>query len=289
MNLFDQLVSQALANKPDLSVLRVVVEKELLHHDILKILSSHGLLKQLTFIGGTCLRVCHRGTRLSEDLDFTGGHTFTRKDLTHMGRILIKNLQQKYSLNVKVSEPVKYTTDVSTWKVKIETRPHQKHLPSQRINIDICAIPSYEKKPMLLINPYGVEMGTSSLIIQAQSREEIYADKLLALALRDNRIKYRDLWDILWLHQTGIQPNIHLIPKKLNDRNIRPRHFLTLFNQRQLALNTNNKLKIEFQQEMQRFLPTKQVQNIIANDELWQVLTSLLKEYHLQLARTFKN
>lgn len=34
MSLFDQLVDQALKAKADLAPLRVVVEKELLHHDI---------------------------------------------------------------------------------------------------------------------------------------------------------------------------------------------------------------------------------------------------------------
>ncbi|AHD17181.1 hypothetical protein C163_04260 [Pseudomonas sp. FGI182] len=33
MNLFDQLVQQALTNTPDLAPLQVVVEKELLHRD----------------------------------------------------------------------------------------------------------------------------------------------------------------------------------------------------------------------------------------------------------------
>lgn len=49
---------------------------------------------------------------------------------------------------------------------------------------------------MMLLTPYGVEMGTSGLVLQAQSREEIFVDKLVAFALRLNRIKNRDLWDI---------------------------------------------------------------------------------------------
>ena len=73
MSLFDQLVEDAIKNTRDLAPLRVVVEKELLHHDILRILSEAGLLSQLTFIGGTCLRACYGSNRLSEDLDFTGG------------------------------------------------------------------------------------------------------------------------------------------------------------------------------------------------------------------------
>jgi len=51
MSLFDALVDAALKNQQDLAPLRVVVEKELLHHDILRVLSGAGLLTQLTFIG----------------------------------------------------------------------------------------------------------------------------------------------------------------------------------------------------------------------------------------------
>ena len=36
MSLFDQLVDQALKNQLELSPLRAVVEKELLHHDIIR-------------------------------------------------------------------------------------------------------------------------------------------------------------------------------------------------------------------------------------------------------------
>ena len=81
MSLFDQLVDVALRTRADLSPLRPVVEKELLHHDILREVSEAGLLAGLTFIGGTCLRACYGSARLSEDLDFTGGSDFRRGDL----------------------------------------------------------------------------------------------------------------------------------------------------------------------------------------------------------------
>lgn len=57
--LFDSLVDEALKSRAELSLLRPVVEKELLHHDILREMSSAGLLSGLTFIGGTCLRACY--------------------------------------------------------------------------------------------------------------------------------------------------------------------------------------------------------------------------------------
>ena len=93
MSLFDVLVDEALKNKQELAPLRVVVEKELLHHDILRVLSGAGLLTQLTFIGGTCLRACYGSNRLSEDLDFTGGADFTRDQLADMAAGLVQSLK----------------------------------------------------------------------------------------------------------------------------------------------------------------------------------------------------
>jgi predicted nucleotidyltransferase component of viral defense system len=278
MNLFDSLVSEALKNQKHLSTLRIVVEKELLHHDILRILSHNGLLTNLTFMGGTCLRCCYGGVRLSEDLDFTGGFDFTREDLSTMGQILIKDLHKKYGLHVKVSAPIKDKKNVDTWKIKVETRPENKSLPAQSIHIDICAIPSYEKRPMMLLNPYGVDMGTSGLILQAQSREEIYVDKLLAFALRPNRIKHRDLWDIVWLHQQGVKPKFELIPKKLQDRNLTREHFLSLFNDRTRSLTQNKNIQIEFRAEMRRFLPAEQVRHLIEIDTFWGFICYLLED-----------
>ncbi len=73
MSLFDQLVDEALRSRAELATLRPVVEKEILHHDILRETIGAGLLAGLTFLGGTCLRACYGSARLSEDLDFAGG------------------------------------------------------------------------------------------------------------------------------------------------------------------------------------------------------------------------
>jgi hypothetical protein len=86
MNLFDQLTDEALRNVPGHAPLRAVVEKELLHHDILREMNAAGLLSSLTFIDGTCLRACYGSARLSEDLDFTGGADFTRETLAALAK-----------------------------------------------------------------------------------------------------------------------------------------------------------------------------------------------------------
>lgn len=276
MNLFDQLVMQAMKNKAELAPLRVVVEKELLHHDIIREMSAAGLLDTLTFIGGTCLRACYGSNRLSEDLDFTGGKNFKRETLSDLATVLVDRLEAKYGLHVTVGEPKQDTGNVDTWKLSVVTRPEQKSLPSQRINIDICALPSHDRRPMMLRSYYGVEMGTSGLIIQAQSREEILADKLVALALRANRLKNRDLWDIVWLKQQGIELPLHLIPKKLVDRHRSTAEFLDLLNERKSKLQRDAVLRHDFIQEMRRFLPAHIVAETIENEAFWSYLTGII-------------
>lgn len=272
MSLFDQLVDQAIGNHTELANLRVVVEKELLHHDIMLVLSEAGLLEKLCFIGGTCLRACYGSNRLSEDLDFTGGADFNRDDFAQLRAILIERLQAKYSLQVDVSEPSKESGNVDTWKLRVQTRPDARHLPAQRIHIDICAIPSYISTPRTLLNPYGVDMGTQGLILNAEALEEIYVDKILAFVLRQGRIKSRDLWDLLWLKQQKIEPALQLLPDKLNDHRVHTRDFLEKAAQRSTTLINEPQVKADFRNEMQRFLPAQLVEQTVNDDRFWAYL-----------------
>lgn len=278
MSLLDQLVDEALKSRSDLTMLRPVVEKELLHHDILREMSEARLLTGLTFIGGTCLRACYGSARLSEDLDFTGGHGFKRSDLAKLGGVLTETLQTRYGLPVNVSAPVKTGGKVSTWKLTIETRGDKKHLPAQRIHVDICAIASHDPRPMMLRNLYGIDLGTSGLILQAQSREEILADKIIALAFRENRVKNRDLWDIVWLVQQGVALPAQLIPLKIQDHQRRNNEFTQLVEGRLKALTTEPKMRSEFIGEMRRFLPAATVRGTLENPAYWDFLNQTLRE-----------
>lgn len=278
MSLFDHLVNEALRARADLASLRPVVEKELLHHDILREMSGAGLLAGLTFIGGTCLRACYGSSRLSEDLDFTGGGDFRRRDLADLGKILTERLKDRYGLPVRVSEPVKTGGNVSTWKLVIETRPGHRHLPAQRINLDICAIPSHDPRPMMLRNLYGIDLGTSGLLLQAQSREEILAGKVVAIAFRENRIKNRDLWDIGWLTQQGVQLPAHLIPVKIRDHERAAAAFIAAINARLLALREQPDVRGEFMKEMRRFLPVAAVRDTIEKEAYWSYLADAVAD-----------
>jgi predicted nucleotidyltransferase component of viral defense system len=276
--LFDSLVDEALKSRPEVALLRPVVEKELLHHDILREMSQEGLLSGLSFIGGTCLRACYGSPRLSEDLDFTGGSDFKRSDLMELGKVLSETLGTRYGLKVSVSDPIRTEGKVSTWKMSVETRPGRKDLPAQRIHLDICAIPSHDPRPMMLRTLYGVDMGTSGLILQAQSREEILADKVIALAFREGRIKNRDLWDIAWLRQQGVELPAQLIPVKIHDHRHTKVEFRSLLQGRVGELSKSEALRKDFINEMRRFLPAAVTDQTVEQEPYWRYLTQVIGE-----------
>lgn len=278
MSLFDELVSLAAGKQSGLKPLRTVVEKELLHHDILREMNEAGLLAKLTFIGGTCLRMCYNSNRLSEDLDFAGGHDFDKAAFSGLGGALADMFRAKYGLEAQVKDPARETGNVDTWKLTVVTRPENRNLPAQRINVDICTIPSHDHRPMMLRNHYGVDMGTSGLILRAESREEILADKIVALAFRPNRVKNRDLWDIGWLKQQNIELPAKLIPLKIVDHRRSPEEFVRLLGTRLERLPGDPDARADFINEIRRFLPKSVVEETAERPDFWQYLISLVRE-----------
>lgn len=295
MALFDALVDEAIRNQGDLIALRPVVEKEILHHDILRELSYADLLQKLTFIGGTCLRACYGSNRLSENLDFTGGANFNKAELSKLKETLEARLQEKYEVPITVTEPkAGKQGNVDTWKLSVNTQPHRPDMPAQKIHLDICAVPSYQVVPRTIQNHYGINLGTESLIINAQTREEIFTDKLVAFAMRPGRLKYRDLWDIAWLTQAGIEPAYELLHDKLNDHGQAVHTFLDHTNQR-LEILKNEQQKKDFVFEISRFIPPDRLYRTVRQEGFWQYLINTVTEtvrkaqHHLENGSTGQN
>ena len=276
MSMLDSLVSAALTANPDVSPLRTVVEKELLHHDILRTMNEGQLLKNLTFMGGTCLRSCYGSPRLSEDLDFTGDMSDAPTRLAGLGELLVARLKEKYGLPVRVDAPRRDSENVHTWKVRITTRPDRGDLPSQRINIDVQTLPCRDPQPVVLRNPYPVDMGTMGLILTAETPREILVDKVIAVALRRNRVKNRDLWDMAWLTQRDTPFSSELLRAKLSDRELDIVTFRDLYGERCAELERG---RDDFMSEMRRFLPPSIVNESISHPQYWQYMTRTIGSY----------
>jgi len=276
MNLFEQTIEAVLLNNQNYYNLRPAVEKEILHQDFLRTLGKAGVLRKLSFMGGTCLRTCYGFSRISEDLDFTGGFDFKKDDLADIGALIKNVIQQKYYLKVKVMKPVKEEGNTHTWKINIITAPERPDLPQQKINIDVCTLPSYERRPAMIKNHYGLDSGTSGLIIMTESLNEIFADKLIAVAFRPNRVKYRDIWDIYQLKFNNAVLSQELLKQKLIDRKINFSDFQHCFNERIKYLQTRQH---EFLYEMQRFLIIESENNEIKEKQWWNNIIFLLEEW----------
>jgi predicted nucleotidyltransferase component of viral defense system len=139
-------------------------------------------------------------------------------------------------------------------------------------------LPSHDRKPVMLKNHYGIDLGTSGMILYAESLAEIYADKLIALAQRPNRIKNRDLWDINWLNSRNISPRHDLIEKKLIDRGITTTAFWQTYRQRVAAIKGGQK---EFLAEMRRFLSPAAFNAEFMSASWWEQLLAALENFDL--------
>jgi len=131
---------------------------------------------------------------------------------------------------------------------------------------------------MMIRNLYGVDLGTSGLILQAESREEILADKVVALAYRENRIKNRDLWDIAWLIQQGVELPLHLIPLKIRDHKRQQAGFIVALEGRLTGLRGQSHMRADFIKEMRRFLPAAAVRDTIDKEPYWSYLVQPVTE-----------
>lgn len=179
------LIKSVLKSNPEFLGLENTIEKEILHHDIITILHKNGLLQKLTFIGGTSLRLCYNSSRLSEDLDFTAGTSFRPNQFTGLGDEIKIFLEKKYGLTVSVREPKLSKTDTSTWKITIEKHNDRPDLPSQKMHIDVCALPSFDVEYRPVLDHYKINSAIAGIPIPVQSMSEIMSDKMIAFAFRE--------------------------------------------------------------------------------------------------------
>ena len=205
---FLAVASEIVRNDPALASCRPVIEKELLHYEILGAMNDAGLLRHLTFKGGTCLRLCHGGMRFSEDLDFSGGEAFDDLLLGDIEGVLRNRIGCGYGLDVTVKPPRAIrdgeNREVNRWIARVVTRP-EGPVGVQRIKIEIdrqVHAPEDVENPALRHRYEPLQDYFAPFPVQAASLQDICADKIIAfpmsVATRENP-RYRDVWDIEWI------------------------------------------------------------------------------------------
>ena len=288
---FDSLVNRAML-VPGMAHMRPVVQKELLHYDILFSLESEGLLDELTFQGGTSLRLCHGAPRFSEDLDFAGGQDFSNQKANIIKACIENHIGPRYGLEVCVKEPKELRNDpqyagvnVNRWQVSVVTAPKHRDIPQQRIKIEIASIPAWTREPRpLQINYDFLPDGYGDILIMTETLNEITADKLVSLVNTENYVRNRDIWDLRWMKQKNAEIEMSLVKNKIADYQI-DRYVDKLDSMR---MRLPEVIKGDsFQNEMRRFLPIEVQERTLDKDKFLVFLTNEVSEMLQQVKAGF--
>jgi predicted nucleotidyltransferase component of viral defense system len=255
---FDELMRKAEEEAGGADVpTRPTIVKELLHYDILLAFSRSELSRHLVLQGGTALRLCYGGQRYSEDLDFTCGADATEPfDLANMEKLLEDHIVDRYGLTMEVvpprpGKPREFGGDhvaVKRWSFILAVPGFA---AAQKIHFEVCNVPSYEVIPTLIQPRYSFLSDVyGDIALQVESLNEILADKVVALIAR-NHLKARDLWDLRWLAQKDLAPDIPLVRSKLSD--YRVQDVAALIEQAAARLQAGD-AQARFVAEMSRFV-----------------------------------
>ncbi|MEG0217903.1 MAG: nucleotidyl transferase AbiEii/AbiGii toxin family protein [Raoultibacter sp.] len=273
--------AQQLAQRNGRQTMLPVIEKELLHYEILRAAQEADLLSTLVFQGGTCLRLCYGASRYSEDLDFAGGANFDAAQLEHLKTCIERALPEKYLVKTTVKEPNDSDSFIKKWRIRVDTAPERPDLPSQKISLEVTSIPAYTRRArMLQLNYEGLPSSYEDTVLFAESLEEILADKLESFPC-SSHIRYRDIWDMQWLMR---RPNIDLqsayeLRKQKEGDYAETKKFLQGLTRVTEQLETIVEGE-EFKSQMKRFLPLDQFEKTVARKEFRCALLDNVKELY---------
>ena len=242
-----------------------VIEKELIHYDILRAMSENGFLENLCFQGGTSLRLCYGSERFSEDLDFTGGVGFDYIAMSQLKECIEDSLSARYGLSVTVKPPKEKShtgVKVSSWQVNVITAPDRPDIRQQKIKIEVGNVPSYTRELVQISDNYKFSTH-APLVIAVQSMDEIMADKLLALPVSISKIRNRDIWDLHWMSLNRIKPNSELLKHKIADYGVVDYQEKLIARIEGLPGIVNGS---DFINEMSRFLKNETINNTLSNE-----------------------
>ncbi|MDE0366505.1 MAG: nucleotidyl transferase AbiEii/AbiGii toxin family protein [Gammaproteobacteria bacterium] len=223
---FNELVQRSVAG-PGMAHLVDVIQKELLHYDVLACMARSGFLGNLVFQGGTALRLCHGAPRYSEDLDFATAPGFDVEALATFNARIESRMAQRYGLPARLKAPkIRHLETqgaqvvVHRWQLVVDTAPDRPDLPSQRVKIEVAEVPAHTSEPRRLRRNYEhLPDGYENVLLPVETLREIMADKLIALpgSHAAGRTRNKDIWDLYWLSGKGVTPAPDLIAAKASD------------------------------------------------------------------------
>jgi predicted nucleotidyltransferase component of viral defense system len=135
------------------------------------------------------------------------------------------------------------------------------------------------------LNHYQLDVPTSGLLVPVQSLSEALVDKIIAFAYRARRIKPRDVWDLIWIQQRGIDLSRPLLENKLRARRLDRDDFKQCLTVQCEQLLHGEQVRLDFQSEMSRFIPRNIQERTIDTPEYWPHVQVTVRELIDQICR----
>ena len=125
--------------------------------------------------------------------------------------------------------------------------------------------------------------GYEDMVIRVETKEEIFADKLVAFpAMLPRYARWRDIWDMRWLMRQGVQANTGMVEAKLADYRIEGfTGLLATASERMTGLVNSQ----EFLDQMERFLTEPAARSTIRQSGWRDVVARELQEILTVLAQ----
>lgn len=194
--------------------------KEYLQYPVLSFLFNGRRYNQLIFTGGSCLRICFDGPRLSEDLDFDLSRTaYDKLDLTELAADLKKIFQTQYLLLLQTKCQGKMRIYLKFPILKELGLAKAMESDLLYVKLEFNQTNTKDSKTELTpISRFGY-----NFLVRNYSQPALMAKKINAFLSRswfkgkENEIdiKGRDFYDLFWYLQKGVIPDISSLDKKL--------------------------------------------------------------------------
>jgi len=235
--------------------------REFLQILILKIIYDQGYFGNLSFDGGTALRILYDLKRFSEDLDFS---------LTNKKRFNFENFAQNlsrqlenYALNAKLKHQARRTVQSIEIKFldilyELELTNHKSKRLMIKLEIDSNP-PGGAQTEISFVNK------TYIFTVAHYDLSSLFATKLHACFFRPY-IKGRDFYDLIWYLSKKVTPNYVLLNNAINQthgdtKKINKANFYSFLSEKLLRVDFDL-----IQKDVGRFLENKEELKLLTRD-----------------------
>lgn len=211
MQKLTRIIKDAKSNGTDSNTILNII-REYLQILILKAIYQSKYGRGLSFVGGTCLRICYNLKRFSEDLDFTLDQKIPSYSFSELNKIIVAYLKNTdFDVEMTISEE----KVVQKSFIRVSKILHLfglSKINSQKIHIKLEIDTNPVKVSKSNMETFFVTKFDELFPILKHTQDTMFAGKICAIL---NRVytKGRDFYDLLWYLNRKTDINLNYLNK----------------------------------------------------------------------------